>query len=81
MTKKEIEKVVEMTVDTLLTKFQGSTPKPAEKWITSAEAAKILGFSTYRLRMIKDQFQYKKDKSAKNGRLLFLQSSIENRFK
>lgn len=80
MTKKEIQNVVEMTVEALFTKFQESTPKPDEKWIKSSEAANLLGVSPYRLRVIKDQFIYRKSNPTKNGRLLFLKSSIESRF-
>lgn len=47
-----------------------------QHWVTTAEAAKILGITPKYLRSIKDQFPHVKTGSSEQGRLLFLKEAL-----
>ena len=76
MKKSEIELIVEMTVEKLMARQELVNAKTKEEWLPTDEAAKIIGLSPYRLRMLKDRFVYKKAGEFQSGRLLFKKSSL-----
>lgn len=77
MNRKELEQIVEMVVEKVMSRIE--TPKPlsnTDDWVTTSEAARLLGLSQFRLRQIKNRFNYRKDGEKKSGRLLFERSSL-----
>lgn len=78
MNKKEIEQIVEMVVEKVMNRIGTFAPKSNDdEWLTTSEAAHLLGLSQFRLRQIKDRFDYRKDGDPqKSGRLLFRRSSL-----
>lgn len=79
MTRKEVEQVVEMTVNVMAEKFKLKAPEREPEYVTCREAARILGLSEYRMRQLKMDFPHKKVGKDQQGRLLFLKSAlIEN---
>ena len=74
--KRLIETTVEVTVEKLLNRKELEVPRTQEEWLTTSEAAKMIGISPYRLRMLKDKFEHQKSGDAQSGRLLFKKSSL-----
>ena len=78
MSRKEIEQIVEMAVEKVMSRMGTLAPRPTgDEWLTTSEAAHLLGLSQFRLRQIKHRFDYRKDGDPqKSGRLLFRRSSL-----
>ena len=57
MKRTEIEMIVELTVEKLLSRKELEDARTKEEWLTTSEAAKMIGLSPYRLRMLKDKFE------------------------
>ena len=78
MNKKEVEQIVEMVVEKVMIRMESGKPEQImDDWVTTSEAARLLGLSQFRLRQIKERFNYRKDGDPKkNGRLLFERSSL-----
>ena len=74
--KRLIETTVEVTVEKLLNRKELEVARTQEEWLTTSEAAKMIGISPYRLRMLKDKFEHQKSGDAQSGRLLFKKSSL-----
>ena len=68
--------IVELTVEKLLSRKELEDARTKEEWLTTSEAAKMIGLSPYRLRMLKDKFEHQKCGDAQSGRLLFKKSSL-----
>lgn len=75
MKRSEIELIVTMTVEKVLA-IKDLEVKQNDEWLTTSEAARMLGLSPFRLRMIKDRFDHKKCGDTQSGRLLFKKSSL-----
>lgn len=76
MKKSEVELVVEMTIEKFFRRQELESARTKEEWLPTAEAAKIIGLSPYRLRMLKDKFEHRKAGEFQSGRLLFKKSSL-----
>lgn len=76
MKKSEIELIVEMTIEKVLGRKELENARTKEEWLPTSEAARIIGLSPYRLRMLKDRFEHKKAGDFQSGRLLFKKSSL-----
>lgn len=76
MKRSEIELIVNLTVEKVLAMKDLETAKSKDEWLTTSEAARMIGLSPYRLRMIKDRFEHVKSGDEQSGRLLFKKSSL-----
>lgn len=80
MNRKEVELVCEIFVTKLLEKIPESMKNSkslidSEEYVNCAEAARILGISSVRMRARKDDFPHIKG-DGQQGRLLFLKSAL-----
>lgn len=76
MKRTEVEMIVELTLEKLLNRKELEDARTKEEWLPTSEAARMIGLSPYRLRMLKDKFEHKKSGDAQSGRLLFKKSSL-----
>ena len=76
MTRKELEFVIKRTVQEVLEAQKQENSINNEEWVSTGEAAKILGLSEYRVRELKDRFVHVKQGTGTSGRLLFQRSTL-----
>lgn len=78
MKKDELNEIVERIANRVIDKVLNAIGKSAEEpeYITSAQAARILGISDSYLRVIKDRFTTKKIGNNRQGRVLFRKDTL-----
>ena len=76
MTTKEIEKIVDLTVEKVLDALEKRNNLATNEWVGTSEAAKVLGISPFRLRELKHHFECRKVGKAQSARLLFRKATL-----
>ena len=78
MNKKEMNEIVDLIANRVVDRVLNAIGKSAEEpeYITSAQAARILGISDTYIRVIKDRFTTKKIGNSRQGRVLFRKDTL-----
>lgn len=76
LSESQIDRIAHKTAMIVLNKMKAAESDPLPETVTLTEAANILHITKDHMRRIKDRFPHIKAGDSKQGRLLFLRSSL-----
>lgn len=75
LTQRDIDRIAQRTALIVMSRLQGQTIG-SEEWVSTSEAARILGISETWLRKTKDNYPHVKGGDSKQSTLRFLRSGL-----